>query len=311
MDVCSIKGYSTSFKSNNNTVLGYDDSVSASRRSYIREHYMERVLPHYDILENNGRLDEYQLEKLITGLVGKKVDIRSINSILSSSNNDKFSNESGYEIMQKLPLLNIKLIPSVNSYRGSTAANNPEALPLLKKAGIRTVVDLHGYDTLEKACRENGLDYLFFHVPEYLDEQDVYLTQKQYLNKVRPFYQLLSAAEARKALERDAANWQKRLDSYLDLFVKFILTMQQENVYIGCEFGTCRTNNALMLNHFFNPKACKTPDCITEFNKKFLPSLETFYHNLDSKHKTLMGWTDEFDKMFLTKLKKAGAASLK
>ena len=42
-------------------------------------------------------------------------------------------------------------------------------------------------------------------------------------------------------------------ESFLNNFVKFIQTMQKDYVYIGCEYGKYKTDNALMVNKFFNP----------------------------------------------------------
>ena len=79
----------------------------------------------------------------------------------------------------------------------------------------------------------------------------------------------------------------------------------EDNVYIGCMLGTVRTDCALMLNHFFNPKASITPDCITMINRCYLDKLETLYKNLTEANKRELGWTKEFEAAFMPRLRKA------
>ncbi len=305
--MCSINNMS--FKSHDDA-LGFDDVESVSKRAYIREHYIDHLSPYYSVLENNGRLSEYQLNKLMSGLLGQKVDVKSLSKLLPASV-EPTSNEvkSTFEIMQSLPLRNVKPIPTVQSYRGSTPAGNLAVLPTLKEAGIKKVVDLHGYDVLAEACEECALDYLFFRVTEEFEEQDVFLTREQFIRKMKPFYSIAGANPnaVQEQLDRAVAKWDVNLKQFFAKFVDFIQTMQSENVYIGCEYGTSRTNNALMLNHFFNPKAQKTPNCITKHNFGLFQRLDTLYKNLSDLDKSQMGWTEEFDKNFLLRLKKVRA----
>ena len=53
--------FSTSFLGQHNDVIGFDDSISQARRSYIREHYASWNMPHQNIYEKEGRLEEYNL----------------------------------------------------------------------------------------------------------------------------------------------------------------------------------------------------------------------------------------------------------
>ncbi|MCM1073049.1 MAG: hypothetical protein NC334_04515 [Bacteroides sp.] len=302
MNVCRIENFNLSFRSNDD-ILGFDDDESVSRREYIRNYHLNQASPYYSILENSGRLSEYQLQKLMGGLLGRKVDVKSMTKLLPEQ---KESSATDYDLMKNLPLANVKLIPTVQSYRGSTPAGNLSALPLLKEAGIKHIVDLHGYDNLAKACEENEIDYLFFYVTENMDEDDIFMTKEQFARKTKGMYNsaILSPSLIQHYTDAAVLRWQRRLDESLDKFVRFIQTMRKEDVYIGCEYGTSRTNNALLLNHFFNPKADRTPNCVTKFNYGLLFSIESLYKNLTDSHKAQMGWTEEFDKNFLTRLKK-------
>ena len=94
-------------------------------------------------------------------------------------------------------------------------------------------------------------------------------------------------------------------DESINMLIKFVKTMAQDNVYIGCMLGTLRTDNALMLNHFFNPQASNTSNCITWRNRELLDKLEILYNNLSSMNKEELGWTKEFEAAFIPKLEEA------
>ena len=82
MKVSYINTYKApNFKSqnpDNEFVIGYDDEISKLRREYIREHYYNNVMPYQSIYEREKRLDEFELNKLIGSLLGKKVNTRVI-----------------------------------------------------------------------------------------------------------------------------------------------------------------------------------------------------------------------------------------
>ncbi len=255
MKVYRINQYIPNFKSQDKPkVFGYDDEISKQRRAAIREHYSNQTMPYYGILEKEGRLEKYELDKLINDLCKvPKVDYNLMN-------------------WNNLRLYNVKPIQSKltpNSYRGQSPFENPSSLKTIKKAGVKTIVDLCGYSGFEDVVRKNGLEYHFFRVDDdFLDGMGF------------------------------------STDNDLDNFVKFIRTMQKDHVYIGCEYGKYKTDNALMLNHFFNPAFEDGSSYVTMFNKLFLPDLVGLYNKLRPEHKKLMGWTKEFDANFMPKLKK-------
>ena len=71
--------------------------------------------------------------------------------------------------------------------------------------------------------------------------------------------------------------------------------MQKGHLYIGCEYGTYTTDNALMLNAYFNPLYIKCSKYVTPYNKSLTNRLINLYQNLSTEHKNLMGWTKDFD----------------
>lgn len=295
---------------------GFDDEISRERREYIRSGYESRALPYYDILENNGRLEEYQLNALINRLLGVKPvhPHRDKGSIIEQYNETSTNKVEPVKqqtkkidgaIMETLPLHNVKPILSTGCYRGSTPNSNLETIKTLKEAGVKHIVDLQGYSRVKEACEENDMDYLHIPIQEDLSEMSAFKSkldiERSVMQWASPFCSREQIQESKnKALDA----WEKDKNNYIEKFVKMINLLQEDNTYIGCEYGISRTNNAMLLNHLFNPKAEKTPNCRTKFNNQYMNNIATFYENLTPEHKAQMGWTEEFDENFMPKLKK-------
>lgn len=179
------------------------------------------------------------------------------------------------ENIYNLPLYNVHNISgsirryNPDIYRGSTLYDAPvEVLELLKKAGITTVIDLAGYGDLYKdKIEKQGLEYVDFNM-SYIRDNNA------------------SDGELRK-----------------NKLIKFIKTMQNEYVYLGCEYGTYKTDAAILLNTLFNPKVkgyCKiySPEMIDDIPKV----ANTLYHLMTQEDKKSIGWTLEFEKLFKEKI---------
>ena len=274
MKISCINAYKApAFKSQNpdgEFVLGYDDEISKMRRQHIREHYYDDIMPYQSIYEREKRLEEFELNKLIGSLLGKKLNTGASSGEIKQKPVNP--NEINSELMYKLSVYNVKPIYGTNSWRGSTALKDSDLI-LLKKAGIKTVIPLSYGGVLEESCKKYDLNYLYFD-----SDFDMFFN--------------------------DAFKWKGCTNNFIDKFVKFIQTMQQDNVYVGCEFGTNRTDNMLMLNNFFNPYAKNTKTYINRLNSCYVPSLQTFVQNMTQEHKNAMGWTKEFEKEVLAKISK-------
>lgn len=289
-NVVSFQGSNRQDEPNSPQVLGYDDAVSKARRNYIREHYNSFTMPYYSIYEKEGRLEPYELNKLISSLRGEKLNQDSLENVITKvrpkmeAGTVEIPKEKvNFELMKNTPLYNVDRIWSritPNSYRGQSPFENPASLKLLKDAGIKMVVDLCGYTGFEDVVRKSGLDYFSFIVKEDFFMKDIFSTRTDSCAKLNN-------------------------ENFLNDFVKFIQTMQKDYVYIGCEYGKYKTDNALMVNKFFNPAFEDGKSYITNCNNIYLDKLENLYNNLKPEHKTLMGWTKEFDSNFLPKLYKA------
>ena len=180
------------------------------------------------------------------------------------------------EIMSELPLSNLHRISdsqryAPNIYRGSTLYDASEwVFDKIKAAGIKTIINLADYgNSYKEKVEKAGLEYLDFDIYHYIKSDWIDETVQK--NKL----------------------------------VEFIKTMQKEYVYLGCEFGTYKTDAAIFLNTLFNPKVkgyCKiySPKMVD-----YIPqAADQIYLNLTQKDKKSIGWTPEFEKAFTEKIAK-------
>lgn len=169
------------FKGNNDEdIIAYDDAESKARREYIRNHIEDEKMPYYSIYVKEPRLEEYELNKMLTFFVNrpKKID-GDIMSELPLSNLHNISNSSRYK---------------PNIWRGSTLYEAPDwVLDKLKEAGIKTIIDLEGFRKhYKKRIKDAGFEYVGFsissmkygNVPEFKKEEllkFIKTMQKEYI----------------------------------------------------------------------------------------------------------------------------------
>lgn len=319
MQINNLKLITPKFTSNNiDNSYGFDDSISQERRQYLREHILENSMPYYDIFENSGRLEKYELKKLISALCGQRLNQDSLDNIFkpkiqvikTPATNVPMppDGEINYELIESIPSYNLELVSKkMKVYRGESLVGKSYALKTLKEAGIERVVDLIGYEYLKDDCARLGLDYFKYPMTPYTFMQNAMFNTKDekkqlFFTHCRRFgYQ---GKEANAYVQKMILNWEENKNSEIDNFVKFIQTMQKGKLYIGCEYGTYTTDNALMLNAFFNPLYVRTKKYITSYNHIYTSKLEKLYQNLKPEHKELMGWTEEFEHKLVENLKR-------
>ena len=90
-------------------------------------------------------------------------------------------------------------------------------------------------------------------------------------------------------------------NKFVNRFVDYIKVMQEGNTYKACDYGTYRTDDAVMLNSFFNPKANR--HSVVVRRDYFSDYIKTLYKNLTSKDKLKMGWDGNWEKQFAKMLK--------
>ena len=221
---------------------------------------------------------------------------------LASQGNEVLKIDS--DMMENLGLYNVTQIRNTNSYRGSSAGERIGALSKLKAAGIKRIVDLAGYENLEEYTKKLGLEYLYYPIENNFFANEAFKSEDEVKKNVKRMGELFGweDKETHQYLEKRTREWKSQKETFIKKFVEFIKYMQKENVYIGCEFGTYTTDNALMLNYFFNPKASRTPSCITQYNRCFIKKLINLVENFTNSDKAQLGWKKGFEQVLLKKL---------
>lgn len=161
-----------------------------------------------------------------------------------------------------------------NATKTSTVENN---FKMIKDAGIKTIIDYQASPLLVEFRKEDciglGLEYFDF-----------------------PMENLFSKNVFTKHLEHSTSEDTQ----FIEKFKSFINLKQKGYTYEGCMFGDERTDEALLLSNYFNPKDKQIKDIesssfIKEALKGYKISMKNLYLNLSEKDKLDMGYTPEFD----------------
>lgn len=133
---------------------------------------------------------------------------------------------------------------------------------------------------------------------EGLWTNDVCRSKQTYENLIKGIF-----GDDKNAIKIRLEAYDRNSRELIDELVGFVRRMQAGYCYVGCEFGTNTTSDALCyINRAFNPQDgreleffdCYKADC-----------LRNLYDKLTACDKKLMGWTKEFDANFLPKLEVA------
>ena len=258
---------------------GYDDAISQSKRDFIREHLMSEAMPKPETY--SGRLSEFEMNKLLNSLL--------------KYNEPKYIDD---EIMCKLPMRNIQKLIGLNAYRGAAPVNCSDLVyEEMERAGIKRIVNLTGYN-LNERVKQYSIECFNFDMNNIYGAKtsDMFFNDEDIVKKVQHNMRGCDNELVNEYIRYGLETHKQNLEVELDRFVKFIQILQKDYYYIGCEFGTYATDNALLLNRFFNPKKTapiKSIRCNAEyFVKNYFIKL---YNNLQPYHKKAMGWTNSFN----------------
>ena len=154
--------------------------------------------------------------------------------------------------------------------------SNDADIKSLKDSGFKNVIDLAGFgDEYKKRVEKAGMSFFDMNMENFWDAGEIF------------------------------NDWTSREDKrkFLNKFVKFINKMQEGYAYIGCDYGTYKTDQAVMLNSFFNPKANRHPVVVR--HNFMIDKMRILYENLTSADKLNMKGDAEGEKQFLSMLKRA------
>ena len=232
--------------------LEFHDVYEGQRyRNYLREH----LFPYFDIYEKECNKTEHEMEMILYNLYEKN------------------------ELLNSIGLNKLKYIGN-NSYRGAMVRDyNLDKLQKLKEAGIKHIIDLEGYPETETECKKLGLDYSYFHIsyldeacwPSYVMSGELYRSRNEYYARIRKFFPERNrySSESCYVEIRKFSDYDQHCKMTIEKLIKFVQTMQDGNVYIGCDHGTDFTDAALLIDYVFNPQA-KHDSCITEYSRNYL-----------------------------------------
>ena len=277
MRVNSIN-FNTSFKSANR--LGYGDDISAKRRNGMRQRIDDRVLYNVDYFLKEGRKSEFEEKKMIDNLT-KKPKVFDQNSIRGIA-------------------FNVDVLDyDKNIYRGSCLNGDVESLKKLKKAGVETVIDFANYPGYKQDCEKANLKYQAFYIDNRFWKQPMFLDKNYYMDDITMYMTPREIEESADYLKQKEKDFDIKARQGIDSFVDFVCAFQKGNCYLGCEYGQFRTDEILTLEMLFDPQR---DDESAPLHDIYLYALE-LYPKLTAEDKAKMGWTEEFDKNFIPKLK--------
>ena len=198
--------------------------------------------------------------------------------------------------IEDISIPNFYKLPN-NSYRGATLAGRDNAIELLAKTGIETMIDLEGYYSLEKLCKKHNLEYIkipmnagFWKNPIFENREILLNEKKELITAIGGLTKEEYSNEVRKYA--DKLDMQSR--SFVNEFKKLINTVNKGNYYISCQLGDYRTPNMLALISLFNPQWIGEPvePCNATVYKRAL----NMYNNLTPEDLEVLGITPEFYK---------------
>lgn len=267
-------------------VYAHDDSISKERRQDIRKH-----------LENNGlallrdEKDEY------IRLVDPSHKIEKVKEIEKTE--DKLDKDFLYKFCEEF---------EENCFRGAVVFSLFKAL---KKAGIQKIIAINPNKTDKDKADEIGIEYYscnIFNQGSALGKNLPFQLKKEYLKEIEEDSRDkgLSQTEIQAVLENASEYFDYRLNGFVkNSLIPFIEKMRERNFYMGCDYGTYRTDLAVSLNSWFNPKA--DYNFIFPTSEYDLAAFKNLFENLNKKHKKALGITKDFEKQFKAKLKEGFA----
>ena len=141
----------------------------------------------------------------------------------------------------------------VRAYRGSMV-DDEDDIDALKRAGIKTLIDLRGFskkdiEGITHFTKLNTADTSFWTQPAFY-KKDRYIDNK--LSQYRRY------GFSQEQLDQDKImldkEWEESKEKVVNTLVEYVDLVNQGKFYIGCNYGTHATTEAIALNNAINPK---------------------------------------------------------
>jgi len=255
---------------NSTHIFGVDASPdSGVAREMIRERLLEKTEAIQKL--SGGRLSEFEFKKMLKNLSPKESNI---------------DDEKMCEIVDKFRIYNGQCVQK-NGYIGGMLRFKQDALPELKAAGIKTIINLEYFDEgFERACHDAGLEHIYLDIPNPYEDSYVFRPKKDFFKRCKTPEQLQLVQKV----------YENTIKKEVENIIKLIETINKGNYYMGCNMCHERTPQALSFNRYFNPKD-KTAGMTVELYYSFKEVKNLFTHFTDADKKRL-GYTPEFIKRF-------------
>lgn len=192
-------------------------------------------------------------------------------------------------LRKELDTFNRKCISDeVQGYRGSMDLS-PYTIDVLKRAGVKTIIDLRGgeekqFDGIKHFTKLRTTDPSFYQEPHF-QTKEAYVRTK--IDKFRRYG--FSEEELKKDTIRENQNWEESKANFVDILVEFVDLVNQGCFYMGCEYGTESTSEAIALNNAINPKA----ELIGYTPRRAAHNCLILLRNLNDEDKQRLGLTPE------------------
>ncbi len=181
------------------------------------------------------------------------------------------------------------------SYRGSTLAKNLNLVELLPRSGVRTLIDLVGYNSLERECDKQKVQYVRYPVEADYWAHPIFKKDITLIEDYKS--ELLKHPMTKEEKEKDFSRFREMINlerrEFMQNFIELISTMKTGHFYIACEHGEYRTPNILALNSYFNPNWMGEA---TKPTSEFMyANMKNMYLNMTEKEKSRLGFTKEHE----------------
>ena len=271
-------------------VTGFDDSVSSQRRESIREHLETQARLVYQKYYELPKSDD-EMEQMLKSW-GLKVNHTTKEIIIPPDLN--FISLGNNNFRGALPR-------SFNDYKGLKEAGITTIISATPRSGIKEAVEKNRMNFIELVAKHpiiiGGEDYIFDDFA--FNEEEYYMRKKvsDYESYGRYDKEYSSKEFIDKMLEKERNIFRTRNRYFIEDLIKAVKAWQKGCCFIGCEFGTNMTSNAISVIDAFNPKGKGIASNYLSFLEQDCVGI--LYKKLTPQDKQLMGWTREFESSFL------------
>lgn len=295
-----LKKATESLKEIEDLALGYDDSISAKRRAYLREHIL-----------NNPSFYEYymgiNIEK--TNMMVKEMTNKGSQKLLPQ----KIKIDETIIDKEIRPQTFNVIIMQSDGIKAALPDDPKYFLKSIKKSGIETIIDFHGCGGYEEECKKKGLNYLFFRISDdfwkenvALKKEDGYLReQKKFLEEIHTNW---SKDEIESQLKDDKEDFKKGSRTFINGLINYFDTINKGRFCAGCCAGMTQSKTGLILSQYLNPKDVQEIelDLLDIGSIHEVPSMArkllNLYENFTEEDKIRMGYTKEYEEKVVNRL---------